>query len=61
MKITRRWIIWLLIGLTAFSSPSVSQEKAPLWPMFREHVLDSGAHESVAVADVNKDSGRNTS
>ncbi len=25
-----------LIGLTAFSSPGVSQENAPRWPMFRE-------------------------
>ncbi|MGH9842941.1 MAG: FG-GAP repeat domain-containing protein [Blastocatellia bacterium] len=54
-KITRQWIVWLLIGLTAFSSPGVSQEKAPRWPMFRKHALDSGAYESVAVADVNKD------
>ncbi len=48
-------MVWLLIGLTAFSSPGVSQENAPRWPMFRKHTLDGGAHESVAVADVNKD------
>ena len=47
----------LFISLLALASTFALPEKqsAPRWPMFRKHLLDSGANESAAVADVNKD------
>ena len=34
---------------------SESNKKPPHWPMFRKHMIDDGANESAAVADVNQD------
>jgi hypothetical protein len=37
-------------------APLLAQQAGPpRWPMFRRHALDAGAHESAAVADVNRD------
>ena len=39
-----------------FFIPSLCpQSEAPRWPMFRKHLLDGGANESAAVADINRD------
>lgn len=34
---------------------STLSQPPPRWPMFRKHVIDGGANESAAVADVNRD------
>src|SRR5262245_12539827 len=34
---------------------SQSEKKPPRWPMFRKHLIDEGANESAAIADVNQD------
>ncbi len=49
-------IISLLLGSGLFSSAgNLTQEQAPQWPMFKKHLIDSGANESVAAADINAD------
>ena len=45
--------ILMLPALLPYLSQAHKQQ--PHWPMFRRHLLDSGANESAAVADVNKD------
>ncbi|PYV90204.1 MAG: VCBS repeat-containing protein [Acidobacteria bacterium] len=45
----------LLSFLIFVSAPSQTNDKSPHWPMFRKHLLDEGANESAAVADVNQD------
>src|SRR5438477_8244848 len=42
----------LLVALLLLAADPKSQ---PHWPMFRKHLIDEGANESAAVADVNKD------
>ncbi|MEJ7713649.1 MAG: VCBS repeat-containing protein [Pyrinomonadaceae bacterium] len=54
---SRRFIAALLlfqILLICLNSAS-AQKPAPRWPMFRKHEIDSGANESVTIADVNND------
>jgi hypothetical protein len=34
---------------------AAKKDEAPHWPMFRKHLIDTGANESAAVADVNRD------
>src|SRR5206468_909017 len=46
-------LLLVLLAVPVFSS--VEKQSAPRWPMFRKHLLDSGANESATVADVNKD------
>src|SRR2546428_13871743 len=41
--------------LTSVAVCLASSFEAPRWPMFRQHLIDSGANESLAVADVNQD------
>ncbi len=56
--VNRQSLIVLLLAIVMFPAllPYLSQvHKQPHWPMFRRHLLDSGANESAAVADVNKD------
>ena len=40
----------LLVGVLLLAADPKSQ---PHWPMFRKHLIDAGANESAAVADVN--------
>jgi hypothetical protein len=35
--------------------PAPKKDQTPHWPMFRKHMIDAGANESAAVADVNQD------
>ena len=44
-------VLYLLFFIPALCP----QSEAPRWPMFRKHLLDSGANESAAVADINRD------
>ncbi len=44
------WLLALYSVLTAADPPP-----QPHWPMFRKHLIDAGANESAAVADVNQD------
>jgi FG-GAP-like repeat len=50
-----RKIITLFLLYCALSFYPQGNDAQPRWPMFRKHVLDSGANESAAVADINKD------
>ncbi len=45
----------LIISLSAPVTPSTQPKNPPHWPMFRKHLLDTGANESAAVADINQD------
>jgi FG-GAP-like repeat len=47
-----------IAGLMLFWLPAstlLTEDQAPLWPMFRKHLLDPGANEAAAVTDVNHD------
>lgn len=48
----------LTLLLLAFLAPAASlltQDSTPRWPLFRKHLLDAGANEAAAVADINGD------
>src|SRR5881409_3771582 len=55
MRKGRSRMLFLLPLLAAPLFSGEEKQSAPRWPMFRKHLLDSGANESAAVADVNKD------
>lgn len=55
MKLLRSTILALLAGSLASLAFSLAQDKSPQWPMFKKHLIDSGANESAAVADINQD------
>ena len=55
MKTALKLIILLMLISIFYSFPGRSNDQAPHWPMFRKHLIDPGANESAAVADVNKD------
>jgi hypothetical protein len=48
-------ILALLAGGLASLTFSRAQENSPQWPMFKKLMVDSGANESAAVADLNAD------
>src|SRR5919205_1956235 len=50
-----RSTLLLLAFCTGLPFPSQTKDQPLHWPMFHKHLLDSGANESVAVADVNQD------
>lgn len=53
-----RVLIFSLLASAAFITMSAfiqTDDKPPHWPMFRKHLIDEGANESAAVADVNRD------
>lgn len=55
-KATSRFLAVLLLALCILSPVlSLSEKKPPHWPMFRRHLIDEGANESAAAADVNQD------
>ena len=45
------WLLTAYCLLAMAADPPVQ----PHWPMFRKHLIDAGANESAAVADVNQD------
>ena len=47
----RYWLTVLSAALLVAAAP----KNQPHWPMFRKHLIDAGANESAAVADVNQD------
>ena len=55
MKLFGVLILLLLAGGLSFSTGSVAQEQTVKWPQFRKHLIDAGANESAAVADINHD------
>ena len=56
MATLQAFIITVLLVLPTFSIQSRDAALSPpRWPMFRSHLLDPGANESAAVADVNQD------
>jgi hypothetical protein len=46
--------LFMTISVCA-SFAAFTQEQAPQWPMLKKHLLDGGANESAAVADINAD------
>jgi hypothetical protein len=59
MKVPERTLLKSTFLLLAFCAvlpfPSQTKDQPLHWPMFHKHLLDSGANESVTVADVNQD------
>jgi hypothetical protein len=49
---------WIAAGFLTFPS-AFSPEKSPQWPLFQKHLIDAGASESAAVADINRDARLN--
>src|SRR5262245_44080167 len=49
------FVLVLFVAISLARSSTVSTNDAPRWPMFQKHLLDAGANESAAVADINKD------
>jgi hypothetical protein len=48
-------VITLLFPFNLSPSLTTAQEKPPQWPLFKKHLIDPGANESAAVADLNRD------
>ena len=46
---------WLPVSCCAALLLTAAPKDQPHWPMFRKHLIDAGANESAAVADVNQD------
>jgi len=46
---------WLPVSCCAAFLLAAQPKDQPHWPMFRKHLIDAGANESAAVADVNQD------
>src|SRR5690349_7419685 len=46
---------YCLTVLSAALLVGAAPKNQPHWPMFRKHLIDAGANESAAVADVNQD------
>jgi hypothetical protein len=55
MNLFRTTALALLVCALSPLTFSTAQEPAYKWPMFRKHLLDAGANESAAVADINHD------
>src|SRR5690349_14578732 len=49
--------IFLFVFCTGVMGPpgGRAEDKSHHWPMFRKHLIDEGANESAAVADINQD------
>jgi hypothetical protein len=48
-------VISLLFPFNISPYLTTAQEKTPQWPLFKKHLIDPGANESAAVADLNRD------
>jgi len=46
---------WLPVSCCAALLLTAAPKDQPHWPIFRKHLIDAGANESAAVADVNQD------
>jgi hypothetical protein len=55
MNLFRTTVLSLLVCALAPLTFSTAQEPTYKWPMFRKHLVDAGANESAALADINRD------